>query len=438
MQRRRTYLKLLGFGTIGGIAGCVDGSGDDSDDTTEPTPDTDSADDTPDEDSSDDETDDTDSESEESEYSRDGAQLTWEMAYQSPENNTALDTWGPVEKPSVDWSFETDHSVSAAPIVTDDMVYLVAGDGYEGVAYAIDRETSEQEWEYKTGGVQYSTPLLDDGTLYFGGRRFDEGGIPPVEFDGMLYALDAETGEEEWLVEEMADDIIDTPPTIVDGVVIVASDDGRVYAVDAETGEKEWEHRVRGELRGSPAVADGSVYVGTADNRGDGVYAIDIESGEREWETEVNDFIQNSPVVADDTVFIADHHQTYALEPADGEERWSYRYDGIDVTPPTDATPAVRDGVVYTSSGGAIAAVDVESGEELWGEAVSSAGSGIPGGPVITEDILYAADQSLYALDLETGEELWEFEEESVRTEPVVMNGDIYIGGRNGVYRLSE
>ncbi len=433
MQRRRTYLKLLGFGTIGSIAGCVDGSDDDSDDTAEPTP----ADDTPDEDTGDDDTGDEDVESEKT-YSRDGSEITWEMAYQNIENNTALDTWGPVEKPTVDWSFETDHSIRAAPTVTEDMVYFVAGDGYEGVAYAIDRETSEQEWEYTTGGVEYSTPLLYDGTLYFGGRRFDEGSIPPVEFDGMLYALDAETGEEEWLVEDMAGDIIDTPPTIFDGIVVVASDDGRVYAVDAETGELEWEHRVRGDLRGAPAIADGSVYVGTADNRGDGVYAIEIETGDRQWETEVNDFIQNSAVVVDETVFIADHHQTYALEAADGEIRWSYRFDGIDVTPPTEATPAVRDGVVYTSSGGAIAAVDAETGDELWGEGVSGAGSGIPGGPVITEDILYAADRSLYALDLENGEELWEFEEESVWTEPVVMNGEIYVGGRNGVYRLSE
>lgn len=431
---RRQYLALLATGTTVGVAGCGAGdeegqeqgarSADGNDGTGESDRDPSTDDDT---------------EGQEDEGVSGGDEETeWVMAHQNRVNNTALETWGPVEEPTVDWHFETDLRVRAAPIIPNDTVYAVVGDGYEGYVYAINKDDGELLWEYETGGVELSTPLYHDGVLYFGGRRFEEGSIPPVEFDGMLYALDAETGAEIWLREDVAGDIIDTPPAMKDGMLYVGSDDGNLYAVNAENGELEWQLSLGGVIKGSPAIVDDVLYVGKAQTLGHAVYAIDLEDESELWELETNEFVTNAPVVSGGTVYIADHLQTYAISAAEGEAEWTYRFDGIDPTPPTESTAAVRDGTVFLTSGGGVSAVDAGDGSEKWSEGVSGAGSPIPGGPVVAGDILYAAAQDLHALDTETGEELWTFDDETVDTDPVVVNGTIYIGGWQGVYALSE
>ncbi|WP_246084548.1 outer membrane protein assembly factor BamB family protein, partial [Salinadaptatus halalkaliphilus] len=54
-------------------------------------------------------------------------------------------------------------------------------------------------------------------------------------------------------------------PTVADGTVFVGSDDANLYAVNAETGNQQW--AFTGSLaRSSPTVADGTVFVGSDDN----------------------------------------------------------------------------------------------------------------------------------------------------------------------------
>jgi len=88
-----------------------------------------------------------------------------------------------------------------------------------------------------------------DGIVYVGSE------------DETLYAVDAETGEQEWAFTEPSNmvtaptlaDVLGgygstasripsntvTLPTVVDGIVFVGSEDETLYAVDAETGEQE-------------------------------------------------------------------------------------------------------------------------------------------------------------------------------------------------------
>ena len=51
----------------------------------------------------------------------------------------------------------------------------------------------------------------------------------------------------------------------------VGSDDHHLYALDASTGRLLWRCRMDGDVRSSPAVADGVVYVGSSDGY---VYAV--------------------------------------------------------------------------------------------------------------------------------------------------------------------
>jgi hypothetical protein len=73
----------------------------------------------------------------------------------------------------------------------------------------------------------------------------------------------------QWQYE--TDGQVRSSPAVVDGTVYVASDDNSVYALDAGTGRVRWQYETDGGVWSSPAVVDGTVYVGSRDNS---VYAL--------------------------------------------------------------------------------------------------------------------------------------------------------------------
>ena len=68
---------------------------------------------------------------------------------------------------------------------------------------------------------------------------------------------------------------VGTSPAVANGVVYVGSADGNVYALNASTGAKLWSYHAGG-IDSSPAVANGVVYVGSADGS---LYAFGLPDG---------------------------------------------------------------------------------------------------------------------------------------------------------------
>ena len=95
-----------------------------------------------------------------------------------------------------------------------------------------------------------------------------------AEIDGIVYALDATTGDERWRFEARGD--ILSSPAVVDGVVYVGSKDNYVYALDATTGWESWHLETGGQVLSSPTVVNGVVYIGSDDGY---VYALDAGGG---------------------------------------------------------------------------------------------------------------------------------------------------------------
>ena len=65
-------------------------------------------------------------------------------------------------------------------------------------------------------------------------------------------------------------------PAVAGGVVYVGSGDGRVYALNATTGAQVWNYTTGSFVFSSPAVAGGVVYVGSFDYK---VYALNATTG---------------------------------------------------------------------------------------------------------------------------------------------------------------
>jgi len=117
--------------------------------------------------------------------------------------------------------------------------------------------------------------------------------------DGVIRALDAESGKESWLAFTGGD--VRLPPTISQGRALASSADGWVYSLDAKTGRTLWRFRaapierripVYGVLESTWPAASGVlveksvayVAAGLANYDGTHVYALDAETGRIRWQ----------------------------------------------------------------------------------------------------------------------------------------------------------
>ncbi len=120
----------------------------------------------------------------------------------------------------------------------------------------------ELKWKFQTGGAVISSPTIVNGVVYVGSQ------------DKNIYAIDANTGNKIW--NFTTGYMIRSSPACVDGKVYTGADDGNVYCIDANTGKQVCKtltggislHSVGGvvpQLRSSPIVFNGNVYVGALD-----------------------------------------------------------------------------------------------------------------------------------------------------------------------------
>ncbi len=138
---------------------------------------------------------------------------------------------------------------------------------------------------------------------------------------------------------------IHSSPAVADGTVYVGSQDFKLYALDAATGAKRWEFEADSWIQSSPTIANGVVYFGS--NTGM-LYALDAQSGEKLWDFKVRYAIQSSPAVADGIVYFgAGDYSVYAVDAVTGEKIWDFETKGR-----VDSSPVVANGIVYIGSGG--------------------------------------------------------------------------------------
>lgn len=71
---------------------------------------------------------------------------------------------------------------------------------------------------------------MANGVVYFGSHG------------GWLYAINGETGDEEWRFK--AEDVIISSPVVAEGIVYFGSFDTYLYAIDYMTGRQKWKFRL--------------------------------------------------------------------------------------------------------------------------------------------------------------------------------------------------
>ena len=189
---------------------------------------------------------------------------------------------------------------------------------------------------------------------------------------------------------------VESSPAVAGGTVYIGSDDDSLYALDAATGHLRWSYSTGGPVESSPAVAGGIVYIGSDD---DSLYALDAATGHLRWSYSTGGPVESSPAVAGGIVYIgSDDNMVYALDAATGQLRWSYTIGVFGTGPGVESGPAVAAGIVFIGSwDDKVYAVDAATGHLIGSY---STGGSVESSPAVADGIVYIGsdDDKVYAL----------------------------------------
>ena len=315
---------------------------------------------------------------------------------------------------TVKWRFQTKGRIFSSPVVNAGAVFVGSSDAR---LYAVRASDGTELWHFATKGSVNSTPAVWNQTVYFS------------SLDGNIYAVNERDGKERWRLrtggerrftapgihgiqpstEVMPDpyDVFLSSPAVWNGTVYVGSGDHNVYAIDAQSGALRWKFSTGNVVHASPAVAGGIVYIGSWDRY---LYALDARTGAVRWKFQTGDDheiynqvgIAGSAAVADGTVYFGcrDSH-FYALDAKSGALRWKRDENGSWVI----GSPAIAGRtVLYTTSDERkFFAVDAQSGSVKFS---------IPYGafsfssPSVAGNVAYygSFDGKLYGVNVTSGE----------------------------------
>jgi outer membrane protein assembly factor BamB len=249
---------------------------------------------------------------------------------------------------------------------------------------------------------------------------------------------------------------VQSSPALFDGSIYVGSNDGYLYCLAAGSGELRWRFKASASVSSSPAIANGVVYFQADDNH---FYAVDARQGRVKWELKTGanvpfdgrcvpcgadlgdagafDFWASSPALAGGSVYFGSGDSyLYSLDAVTGRLQWKYKTGGR-----VRSSPAIYKGLVYAGSlDGTMYALDAARGTLRWrfkteGNEYFKIGE-IQSSPAIAAGLVVfgSRDYNLYALDAETGALKWKnlVKESWILSSPAIANDGVFVGSSDG------
>lgn len=232
------------------------------------------------------------------------------------------------------WNFNAGAPIDGSPAVMNAVAYVATTDG---VVDAIDMQTGMQVWTVNLpdGETVDSTPAVTTNGIVIVGTS-----------SGDLVGLSATDGSTVWTTSLGTSDI-ESSPTLSGSDVYVGTDGGQVVALDATTGAVVWSADLSGEILSSPAIDTTAnlLVVGSTD---DDVYALNLGTGASVWTYTTGGAVDGTPLIYEGQVFIGSADgNAYSLDETTGAETWAVATGG-----PIVASPAIRVGTEQAVSFG--------------------------------------------------------------------------------------
>jgi outer membrane protein assembly factor BamB/tRNA A-37 threonylcarbamoyl transferase component Bud32 len=229
--------------------------------------------------------------------------------------------------------------------------------------------------------------------------------------------------EELWSFE--CEDEIRGTPNVTDGTVYIGCYDNNLYALDAKTGNFKWKYATEGGIPTRPAIMENMIFVGSEDFR---LYALDLDGGELLWTYYTEGPVRSSAIISEGHLFFgSDDANLHVVNVLSGNRAWK-----ADAAAAIRSSPLTADERVYFGcESGDFYSIDFR-GELKWRFKAKRA---ITSSPLLVDGLIYfgSLDWTLYALDAEGGWQIWRFRmgRPSISS-PIYSEGNIYTGCADG------
>jgi outer membrane protein assembly factor BamB len=346
-------------------------------------------------------------------------------------------------QPGVVWSagpfgIGTYDASKSSPAISEDRVFVGEDDG---LLRALDRETGAVVWSFATRQHFDEAARSDSAfTGIHGSPAFDEHNVYIGDYAGWLYALDRVSGALVWQ-KAVAGSIGSSP--VLDGerlfiAVEFPAPDGKVLALRASDGALLSASIFLGEHIHATVSLDqtrANVVVGTNQGVLVGLSPSDLTLN---WTVDLGGAIKSTVALVDDLALVtAWDGALHAVTTATGQPRFT-----VPTQDRSMSSPAVWDGIVcFGSHDHSLTCADASTGQVRWqaftGDVVSSS-------PVIVRAsrlvVVGSCDGSVYAFALDTGTLAWRLPlGTSITSVPVAVDHSLFINDDHGtLWRLDS
>lgn len=218
------------------------------------------------------------------------------------------------------------------------------------------------------------------------------------------------------------EDEIRSSPRLGEGLVYIGAYDNNVYALDAKEGKFVWKYATDGGIASTPCYYKDKVIFGSEDRL---IYAVTSHGGKILWTCPTEGKVRSSVRVDFEHAFVgSDDHKLYAINAQSGRVIWRFEAAG-----PIRSTPIINNEIVYVGSDdGHLYAVNMQTGTMKWKFRTNR---GIISSPAIFEDLVLfgSQDWTFYAVNKSAGWSIWRIRtNQAIISSPMVTDATVYFG----------
>jgi outer membrane protein assembly factor BamB/tRNA A-37 threonylcarbamoyl transferase component Bud32 len=222
------------------------------------------------------------------------------------------------------------------------------------------------------------------------------------------------------------EDEVRSSPRIAEGVLYIGCYDNNLYALDARQGTFLWKFPTEGGIAATPCIHDDIVLIGSEDGK---LYAISRRIEHAVWTCETQGRVRSSACIEYGHAFFgADNGILYAVNVLAGRVVWKFQSAG-----PIRSTPLAADEkVFFGSDDGYVYALDMRTGAVKW---KYNTNRRVTSSPAVKDNLILigSADGHLYGINARSGWPVWRFRTGgAVLSSPAVVSDMVYVGSADG------
>jgi outer membrane protein assembly factor BamB len=207
-----------------------------------------------------------------------------------------------VENGLQNWTFPgANNRFIASPLPVGDQIFAPNADQ----RMYILGSRGELVGTFPTQDPQWGQPASDGSTIYL------------TSMDHFLYAIDAQSRDEQWKLDLEAT-IVGSPALGADGMLYVGTLDHTLFGVDTQSHREAWRMATQGWVWATPLVVEGQLFVGDLDGI---FYGVDAASGDELWRVDTGGAITGTAALFNDSLYIGNEAGRLFSISLDGRSR---------------------------------------------------------------------------------------------------------------------